>query len=99
MSTVLVSHTVHVTIEATASPISTAFTTGLASRYKPHGVRSRGKVAVPTTALAFCAAAKSSVTNARTTSKVQRAIIRFDLVLAHVPEKWSPIFREGHAQH
>src|SRR5262249_28491459 len=42
-------HTVQVTIEAKARPINTAFTTGSALRYMPHGLRSRGSVAVATT--------------------------------------------------
>src|SRR5262245_40012924 len=49
ISMVLASHTVQVTIEAKARPINTAFTTGSALRYMPHGLRSRGSVAVATT--------------------------------------------------
>src|SRR5262249_18443953 len=47
ISMVLASHTVQVTIDAKASPIRTAFTTGSALRYMPHGERSRGRVALP----------------------------------------------------
>src|SRR5215831_4110366 len=46
---VLACHTVQVTIEAKARPINTAFTTGSALRYMPHGLRSRGSVAVAMT--------------------------------------------------
>src|SRR6476620_2001291 len=49
ISTVLASHTVQVTSEAKASPIRTAFTTGSALIYMPHGLRSRGNVAVART--------------------------------------------------
>src|SRR2546429_9675330 len=46
---VLASHAVQVTTEANARPINTAFTTGSALRYMPHGLRSRGSAAVDTT--------------------------------------------------
>src|SRR5215471_8710213 len=49
ISMVLASHTVQVTTEAAARPINTAFTTRSALRYIPHGLRSRGSVAVATT--------------------------------------------------
>src|SRR6201993_2759864 len=49
ISMVLASHTVQVTTEAKARPINTAFTTGSALRYMPHGLRSRGSAAVATT--------------------------------------------------
>src|SRR4029077_7275886 len=49
ISMVLASHTVQVTIEAKARPINTAFTTGSALIYMPHGLRSRGSAAVATT--------------------------------------------------
>ena len=58
---VLASHTVQVTSDAKASPISTAFTTGSALMYMPHGLRSRGSVAVPMTGVspASCASANA----------------------------------------
>src|SRR5262249_24685178 len=60
---VLASHTVQVTIEAKARPINTAFTTGSALRYIPHGLRSRGSVAVATT-LSCASAADGSASHA-----------------------------------
>ena len=61
ISTVLASHTVQVTTEATTSPISTACTTGSALMYMPQGLRSRGKVAVATTLSCASAAAGTSI--------------------------------------
>src|SRR5262249_27583870 len=61
ISMVLASHTVQVTIEAKARPINTAFTTGSALRYMPHGLRSRGRVAVATTL--SCASAGKGTTS------------------------------------
>ena len=46
---VLASQTDQVTTDANARPIKTAFTTGSALTYMPHGERSRGKVAAPIT--------------------------------------------------
>src|SRR5262249_42651982 len=60
---VLASHTVQVTIEAKARPINTAFTIGSALRYMPHGLRSRGSVAVATT-LSCASAGKGTISNA-----------------------------------
>src|SRR5262245_578230 len=60
---VLASHTVQVTIEARARPISTAFTTGSALRYMPHGLRSRGSVALATT-LSCASAGNGTISNA-----------------------------------
>ena len=48
-SIVLASHTVQVTTEAKTSAISTAFTSGSADRYMPHGDRSRGSSAAAAT--------------------------------------------------
>src|SRR5262245_20658732 len=59
---VLASHTVQVTIEAKARPINTAFTTGSALTYMPHGLRSRGRVAVATT-LSCASAGKGTTSN------------------------------------
>src|SRR5262249_37530424 len=60
ISIVLASHTVQVTIDAAARPINTAFTTGSALRYMPHGLRSRGSVAVAATL--SCASAGTGTT-------------------------------------
>src|SRR5262249_36096507 len=63
ISMVLASHTVQVTIEAKARPIKTAFTTRSALRYMPHGLRSRGSVAVART-LSCASAGKGTISNA-----------------------------------
>ena len=49
ISIVLASHTVQVISEAITRPINTAFTTGSALAYMPHGLRSRGSVVMPMT--------------------------------------------------
>jgi hypothetical protein len=64
ISMVLASHTVQVTIEATTRPINTAFTTGSALRNMPHGLRSRGRVAVATMLSCASAAGKGSASHA-----------------------------------
>ena len=76
ISMVLASHTVQVTNEASASPISTAFTTGSALRYMPHGERSRGSVSggsVPVPITTSCAGAANGRT-ASATAATARAI-------------------------
>ncbi len=63
ISIVLASHTVQVTTEANTSPIRTPLTIGSALRNMPHGVRSRGSVAVPMTAASpgSCASADDEI--------------------------------------
>src|SRR6516225_7265233 len=78
ISMVLASHTVQVTIEAKARPINTAFTTGSALRYMPHGLRSRGSVAVATTL--SCASA-----GAGAASHASIAAARNEAALTHPP--------------
>ena len=97
-STVLASHTVQVTTDAKASPISTAFTSGSALRNMPHGLRSRGSAALPTTgpaasgACAHATAAESSHTTAppmgaRTAASLVRriAIRQANLLRTNIP--------------
>jgi hypothetical protein len=76
ISMVLASHTVQVTIEAKASPINTAFTTASALRYMPHGLRSRGRVAVATT-LSCASAGKGSASHA--ISAAPRSVATLDV--------------------
>src|SRR6516225_1602160 len=78
ISMVLASHTVQVTIEAKARPINTAFTTGSALRYMPHGLRSRGSVAVARTL--SCASA-----GAGAASHASIAAARNEAALTHPP--------------
>src|SRR5262249_41927126 len=72
----LASQTVQVTIEAKARPINTAFTTGSALRYMPHGLRSRGSVAVATT---FSCASDADGSPTHAISTVAPATAAFNL--------------------
>src|SRR5436190_19353075 len=76
IATVLAIQTVQVTSEARARPIKTAFTTTSAFRYMPHGLRSRGKVAVPITEALSCASAEQGTAAAATRAVTHTTAIR-----------------------
>src|SRR6188472_884858 len=91
ISIVLASHTVQVTSEAKARPIKTAFTTGSALMYMPHGLRSRGSVAVAR--ILSCASADTGAAiDAAVSVLAAIAAIntgrrkKWHLVLVHAPE-------------
>ena len=91
ISIVLASHTVQVTSEAKARPIKTAFTTGSALMYMPHGLRSRGSVAVArilSCASADTGAAIDAAVNALAAIAAINAGRRkkWHVVLIHAPE-------------
>jgi hypothetical protein len=72
ISMLLASQTVQVTTEASASRMSTDFTTGSALRYMPQGVRSRGSVVAPITLSASSASAAIGTSQAAITATVSR---------------------------